>query len=388
MNSDRLSAFLCAILPHFEIMIRNSFDNVKDIIYNIIRKNIVFRYAKGDKMKKKIEELLQLAESRINEALSGKLLGDVKVEFLGKNGSVTSLMKGMKDVAPEDRPKIGQMVNEVRKKIEDAIAKREADIKARELKERLAEEAVDVTLPGKVGALGSLHPITLVKNQLTEAFTGLGFEIFEGPEIELDEINFQKLNIPKDHPARDMQDTFYITDNILLRTHTSPGQVRVMTTKQPPIKVMCPGRVYRSDDDATHSPIFHQIEGLVIDKNVSLCDLKGSLEEIMKRIFNSDIKTRLRPSYFPFTEPSVEIDVSCFECGGKGCKLCKGTGWLEVLGAGMVNRKVLEGCGIDPDVYTGYAFGIGLERIAMLKYHIPDIRMLFDSDLRFTKQFK
>ena len=339
-------------------------------------------------MKKKIEELLQLAESRINEALSGKLLGDVKVEFLGKNGSVTSLMKGMKDVAPEDRPKIGQMVNEVRKKIEDAIAKREADIKARELKERLAEEAVDVTLPGKVGALGSLHPITLVKNQLTEAFTGLGFEIFEGPEIELDEINFQKLNIPKDHPARDMQDTFYITDNILLRTHTSPGQVRVMTTKQPPIKVMCPGRVYRSDDDATHSPIFHQIEGLVIDKNVSLCDLKGSLEEIMKRIFNSDIKTRLRPSYFPFTEPSVEIDVSCFECGGKGCKLCKGTGWLEVLGAGMVNRKVLEGCGIDPDVYTGYAFGIGLERIAMLKYHIPDIRMLFDSDLRFTKQFK
>ena len=209
-----------------------------------------------------------------------------------------------------------------------------------------------------------------------------------GFRIELDEINFQKLNIPKDHPARDMQDTFYITENILLRTHTSPGQVRVMTEKKPPIKVMCPGRVYRSDDDATHSPIFHQIEGLVVDKNISLCDLKGSLEQILKHIFGKDIKTRLRPSYFPFTEPSVEVDVSCFECGGKGCKLCKGTGWIEVLGAGMVNRNVLINCGIDPDEYTGYAFGIGLERIAMLKYHVPDIRMYFDSDIRFIKQFK
>ena len=339
-------------------------------------------------MKEKIEQLLAEAGKKIAEAFTGKSLNDVRVELLGKNGSITSLMKGMKDVAPEDRPKIGQMVNDLRKKIEAAIAGREEELKKKELAEKLEAESIDVTLPGKAVECGTLHPITLVKNQLIEAFSGLGFQIFEGPEIELDKINFQLLNIPEDHPARDMQDTFYITDNILLRTHTSPGQVRVMTTQKPPIKVMCPGRVYRSDDDATHSPIFHQIEGLVIDKNISLCDLKGSLEEMLKRIFNSDIKTRLRPSYFPFTEPSVEIDVSCFECGGKGCKLCKGTGWIEVLGAGMVNRKVLEGCGIAPDVYSGYAFGIGLERIAMLKYHIPDIRMFFDNDLRFTKQFK
>ena len=339
-------------------------------------------------MKEKIEQLIADANRKISEAFSGKILNDVRVELLGKNGSVTGLMKGMKDVAPEDRPKIGQMVNDLRKKIETIIAKREEELKKKELAEKLEAESVDITLPGTVAESGALHPITLVKNELIEAFSGLGFQIYEGPEIELDKINFQLLNIPEDHPARDMQDTFYITDNILLRTHTSPGQVRVMTTQKPPIKVMCPGRVYRSDDDATHSPIFHQIEGLVIDKNISLCDLKGSLEEILKRIFNSDIRTRLRPSYFPFTEPSVEIDVSCFECGGKGCKLCKGTGWIEVLGAGMVNRKVLEGCGIDPDVYSGYAFGIGLERIAMLKYHIPDIRMFFDSDLRFTKQFR
>ena len=339
-------------------------------------------------MKEKIQQLIDLATKAIAESTTGKMLNDIKVDFLGKNGSVTGLMKGMRDVAPEDRPKIGQLVNDLRNRIEYAISVREAELKQKELAEKLDKETVDITLPGKVAEEGTLHPISLVKYELIEAFAGLGFQIYEGPEIELDKINFRMLNIPEDHPARDMQDTFYITDNILLRTHTSPGQVRVMTTQKPPIKVMCPGRVYRSDDDATHSPIFHQIEGLVVDKNISLCDLKGSLEEILKRIFNSDIRTRLRPSYFPFTEPSVEIDVSCFECGGKGCKLCKGTGWIEVLGAGMVNRKVLEGCGIDPDVYSGYAFGIGLERIAMLKYHIPDIRMFFDSDLRFTKQFR
>ncbi len=340
-------------------------------------------------MKERIEELVNLANKRISEALSGKLLNDVKVEFLGKNGSVTSLMKGMRDLPPEERPTFGQLVNEMRAKIEKAISEKEAELKKKEIAERLEAESIDVTLPGKCVKEGTLHPITLVKNQLIDAFQGLGFQIYEGPEIELDKINFQMLNIPEDHPARDMQDTFYVTDNILLRTHTSPGQVRVMTSSKPPIKVMCPGRVYRSDDDATHSPIFHQIEGLVVDKNVSLCDLKGSLETILKKVFNSDdIKTRLRPSYFPFTEPSVEIDVSCFECGGKGCKLCKGTGWIEVLGGGMVNRKVLEMCGIDPDVYSGYAFGIGLERIAMLKYHIPDIRMFFENDIRFTEQFK
>lgn len=336
----------------------------------------------------KINELIAQAKERLNEVASGKALSDFKVDFLGKNGKVTELLKGMRDVAPEERPRVGQLVNDLRKKIEEFVSQKEAEINAKEQAEAFEKEAVDITLPGTVPDEGTMHPITLVKNQLIDAFAGLGFQIYEGPEIESDYINFQQLNIPKDHPARDMQDTFYITDSILLRTHTSPGQVRVMTSEKPPIKVMCPGRVYRSDDDATHSPIFHQIEGLVVDKNLTLCDLKGSLEEILRKIFNSDIKTRLRPSYFPFTEPSVEVDVSCFECGGKGCRLCKGTGWIEVLGAGMVNRKVLENCGIDPDVYTGYAFGIGLERIAMLKYHIPDIRMFFDNDLRFLKQFR
>ena len=336
----------------------------------------------------KINELIASAIEKLKEIASGKALSDFKVDFLGKNGKVTELLKGMRDVAPEDRPRVGQLVNDLRKKIEVLVAEKEAEINAKEQAEAFEKEAVDITLPGVMPEEGAMHPITLVKNQLIDAFSGLGFQIYEGPEIESDYINFQQLNIPKDHPARDMQDTFYITDSILLRTHTSPGQVRVMTSQEPPIKVMCPGRVYRSDDDATHSPIFHQIEGLVVDKNLTLCDLKGSLEEILRKIFNSDIKTRLRPSYFPFTEPSVEVDVSCFECGGKGCKLCKGTGWIEVLGAGMVNRKVLKNCGIDPDVYTGYAFGIGLERIAMLKYHIPDIRMFFDNDLRFLKQFR
>lgn len=339
-------------------------------------------------MKEKIAILLDEALKQIECASTNEALNEIRVNLLGKNGSVTGLLKGMKDVSKEDRPKVGQMVNELRVLIETKLSEKTAQIKEKELEVKLLAEKIDVTLPAKANKIGALSPITLVKNQLIEAFSGLGFEIFEGPEIELDEINFQKLNIPKDHPARDMQDTFYITENILLRTHTSPGQVRVMTEKKPPIKVMCPGRVYRSDDDATHSPIFHQIEGLVVDKNISLCDLKGSLEQILKHIFGKDIKTRLRPSYFPFTEPSVEVDVSCFECGGKGCKLCKGTGWIEVLGAGMVNRNVLINCGIDPDEYTGYAFGIGLERIAMLKYHVPDIRMYFDSDIRFIKQFK
>ncbi len=339
-------------------------------------------------MSKKISEILQEVQEKLTCADTLKILSDIKVDFLGRNGVVTGLLKGMRDLAPEERPLLGQQVNNLRAQIEQLIANREEVVKKYELQRKYETEAIDITLPGKQNELGTLHPITLVKNDLIDAFSGLGFVVYEGPEIETDKTNFQMLNIPEDHPARDMQDTFYITDSILLRTHTSPGQVHVMTTTKPPIKVMCPGRTYRSDDDATHSPIFHQIEGLVVDKNLSLCDLKGTLEEILKHIFGKDIKTRLRPSYFPFTEPSVEVDVSCFECGGKGCKLCKGTGWIEVLGAGMVNRNVLKNCGIDPDVYTGYAFGIGLERIAMLKYHIPDIRMFFDDDLRFVKQFK
>ncbi|MGN0818939.1 MAG: phenylalanine--tRNA ligase subunit alpha [Christensenellaceae bacterium] len=339
-------------------------------------------------MKEKISNLYDQAVEAVANCRNLSDINNLKVSLLGKSGQVTELLKGMREVEPSERPKIGQMVNDLRVKIENLINEKLDVFKQEQLNERLKSEAIDITLPSKKNQIGSLHPITLIKNELVEAFSGLGFKLFEGPEIEFDKNNFQLLNIPEDHPARDMQDTFYITDGILLRTHTSPGQVRVMTTEQPPIKVLCPGRVYRSDDDATHSPIFHQIEGLVVDKNITLCDLKGSLEEILKSVFGKDIRTRLRPSYFPFTEPSVEIDVSCFECGGKGCKLCKGTGWIEVLGGGMVNRKVIENCGLDPDVYQGYAFGIGLERFAMLKYHIPDIRLFFDSDVRFLKQFK
>ena len=339
-------------------------------------------------MKEKIKQLYENAVAEIRKVDSAKSLDDERVSLLGKNGAVTGLLKGMRDVAPEDRPKIGQLVNDLRTRIESFLAEREQEIKSRELNKKLASESYDVTMPGKAQSFGAIHPINLVRREIIEAFSGMGFEIFEGPEIELDEYNFQLLNIPKDHPSRDMQDTFYITDNILLRTQTSSGQARVMLNKKPPLKILSPGKVYRSDDDATHSPMFHQMEGLVIDENVNLCDLKGALEAFLKKLFDADVKTRFRPSYFPFTEPSVEVDVSCFECHGKGCRLCKGTGWIEILGGGMVNRNVFKNCGFDADKYRGFAFGIGLERIAMLKYGIPDIRYFFDNDVRFLKQFK
>ena len=325
-------------------------------------------------MREKINELYKNAVEAITAIKDGRSLDDVKVKFLGKSGKVTELLKGMRDVPAEDRPKVGQLVNELRAKIEKMIGEKEAERKKIERDRALKEETIDVTMPGKVHEFGSLHPINLVRNELIDCFIGMGFEIFEGPEIEEDEYNFRILNIPSDHPARDMQDTLYITDNILLRTQTSSGQARVMLNKKPPLKIISPGKVYRADDDATHSPMFHQMEGLVVDKDINLCDLKGTLEAFLKKLFTGDLQTRLRPSYFPFTEPSVEVDVSCFECKGKGCHLCKGTGWIEVLGAGMVNRKVLENCGIDPDEYSGFAFGVGLERLAMLKYGIPDIR--------------
>ena len=339
-------------------------------------------------MKEKISELYKSAVEALNNAKDGKTLDDVRVRFLGKNGTVTELLKGMREVPAEERPKIGQLVNEVRGKIEKLITEKDAERKRAERERALNSETIDVTMPGNAAPFGSLHPINLVRNEMIDCFTGMGFEIFEGPEIEEDEYNFRLLNIPKDHPARDMQDTLYITDNILLRTQTSAGQARVMLDKKPPLKIISPGKVYRADDDATHSPMFHQMEGLVVDKGINLCDLKGTLEAFLKKLFDADVKTRLRPSYFPFTEPSVEVDVSCFECKGKGCHLCKGTGWIEILGAGMVNRRVLENCGIDPDVYSGFAFGAGLERIAMLKYGIPDIRYFFDNDIRFLKQFR
>ncbi len=339
-------------------------------------------------MKEKISELYKSATESIKSVSDGKALDDIRVRFLGKNGSITELLKGMRDVPAEERPKIGQLVNELRTKIETMISAKEAERKKIERERALKSETIDVTMPGKATEFGSLHPINLVRNELIDCLTGMGFEIYEGPEIEEDEYNFRLLNIPKDHPARDMQDTLYITDNILLRTQTSSGQARVMLDKKPPLKIISPGKVYRADDDATHSPMFHQMEGLVVDKDINLRDLKGTLEEFLRKLFNGNLQTRLRPSFFPFTEPSVEVDVSCFECGGKGCHLCKGTGWIEVLGAGMVNRKVLENCGIDPDVYSGFAFGVGLERIAMLKYGIPDIRYFFDNDIRFLKQFR
>lgn len=339
-------------------------------------------------MKEKIKELYERAVAKIKSADDAKALDEERIALMGKNGEITGLLKGMRDVAPEERPKIGQLVNDLRVRIETYLSEREKEIKSRELNKQLASEACDVSMPGETCEFGALHPINLVRREIIEAFSGMGFEIFEGPEIELDEYNFQLLNIPKDHPSRDMQDTFYITDNILLRTQTSSGQARVMLNKKPPLKILSPGKVYRSDDDATHSPMFHQMEGLVVDKNVNLCDLKGCLEAFLKKLFDADVKTRFRPSYFPFTEPSVEVDVSCFECHGKGCRLCKGTGWIEILGGGMVNKNVFENCGINPDEYRGFAFGIGLERIAMLKYGIPDIRYFFDNDVRFLKQFK
>lgn len=338
-------------------------------------------------MQNKLNEIREKAIAQINAATNLDVLNEVRNTVLGKKGELTLVLRGMKDVAPEDRPKVGQWVNEARDAIEATLESQLKKLEKEALKLRYESEKIDVTMPEEVLTQGSLHPITLVKNELVDIFGSMGFFVYEGTEIETDYYNFTALNTPDDHPARDMQDTFYLTPEFLLRTQTSAGQVHVMESKKPPIKVISPGKVFRSDDDATHSPMFSQMEGLVVDKGISLCDLKGMLDEFVKKIFGSDnIKTRLRPSYFPFTEPSVEVDVSCFQCGGCGCKLCKGTGWIEVLGAGIVNNKVLEGCGIDTNEYSGFAFGIGLERIAMLKYGINNIKMLFESDMRVLKQ--
>ncbi len=338
-------------------------------------------------MQNKLNEIREKAIAQISAATNLDALNEVRNTVLGKKGELTLVLRGMKDVAPEDRPKVGQWVNEARDAIETTLESQLKKLEKEALKLRYESEKIDVTMPEEVLTQGSLHPITLVKNELVDIFGSMGFFVYEGTEIETDYYNFTALNTPDDHPARDMQDTFYLTPEFLLRTQTSAGQVHVMESKKPPIKVISPGKVFRSDDDATHSPMFSQMEGLVVDKGISLCDLKGMLDEFVKKIFGSDnIKTRLRPSYFPFTEPSVEVDVSCFQCGGCGCKLCKGTGWIEVLGAGVVNNKVLEGCGIDTNEYSGFAFGIGLERIAMLKYGINNIKMLFESDMRVLKQ--
>ena len=326
-------------------------------------------------------ELLQEATEEAEAAQDSRALYEVKMKFLGRTGKVTALLKGMKEIAAEARPAFGKKVNALREALEEKL-------RQKELEKKLAGEDIDVTMPGRHTKAGALHPVTRVKDKLIDLFSGMGFEVFEGPEIENDYYNFTALNTPADHPARDMQDTFYLTDEFLLRTQTSAGQIRVMEQKKPPIKILSPGRVFRSDDDATHSPMFHQMEGLVVDKGITLCDLQGMLDEFAKKMFSETSKTRLRPSYFPFTEPSVEVDVSCAACGGKGCSLCKGTGWIEVLGAGMVNRRVLENCGVDPDEYSGFAFGMGIERIAMLKYGINNIKLLTENDTRFLEQFK
>ena len=340
-------------------------------------------------MNEQIRQIREEIEASIDSFDSSKALYEFRKIYLdNKDGKIAGLMKGMKDVPKEDRPAFGKIVNEIKEWAIARFEETDAKIKLIELEKRNKAEAVDVTMPASSANVGKLHPDTLIVNELIDIFMGMGFEVFEGNEIENDYYNFTALNTPKDHPARDMQDTFYVSEEFLLRTQTSAGQIHVMENKKPPIKILSPGKVFRSDDDATHSPMFSQMEGLVVDKGITLCDLKGMLDTFSARIFGEGVVTRLRPSYFPFTEPSVEVDVSCFQCGGKGCKLCKGTGWIEVLGAGVVNRHVLENCGIDPDEYSGFAFGMGVERIAMLKYGINNIKTLFESDTRFAEQFK
>ena len=328
-------------------------------------------------------------EEKIGTIDSSAALYEFRKTFLdNKDGKISQLMKGMKDLPKEEKPAFGKVINELKTWVIETFDAYDEKIKALELAKKNQDEAIDVTMPGVKAEVGALHPDTMIINELIDIFAGMGFEIYEGKEIENDYYNFTALNTPKDHPARDMQDTFYVSEEFLLRTQTSAGQIHVMENAKPPIKILSPGKVFRSDDDATHSPMFSQMEGLVVDKNISLCDLQGMLDIFSARIFGEGVKTRLRPSYFPFTEPSVEVDVSCFACGGKGCKLCKGTGWIEVLGAGVVNRHVLENCGIDPEEYTGFAFGMGVERIAMLKYGINNIKTLFESDTRFAGQFR
>lgn len=339
-------------------------------------------------MKEKLQAIREEALARIEEAKDLDALNDIKVNILGKKGELTQVLKGMKDVAPEDRPKVGQMVNDTRTAIEERLELVKSDISKKIREEKMKKEVIDVTLPGTMHMKGHRHPNQIALEELERVFVGMGYEIVEGPEVEYDHYNFELLNIPANHPAKDEQDTFYITKDILLRTQTSPVQARIMETGRMPIRIIAPGRVFRADEvDATHSPSFHQVEGLVVDKGITFADLKGTLEQFAREFFGPDTKVKLRPHHFPFTEPSAEVDVSCFKCGGKGCRMCKGSGWIEILGCGMVHPKVLRDCGIDPEVYSGFAFGIGLERVALLKYEIDDMRLLYENDMRFLKQF-
>jgi len=337
-------------------------------------------------MKDKLEQIRAAAVAALGEP--GADLEAIRIRFLGKKGELTGVLRGMGQLSAEERPIIGQLANDVRAFIENAIAEKAAAAEKEALIAKLKEERLDVTMPGKKPAIGKRHPLATVQKEMEDIFIGMGFGIVDGPEVEYDYYNFQALNIPENHPARDTQDTFYITENILLRSQTSPVQVRTMEKQRPPIRIISPGRVYRSDAvDASHSPLFHQLEGLVVDKGITMGDLKGTLETFAKTMFGEQTQIRFRPHHFPFTEPSAEVDVSCFVCGGKGCKLCKGEGWIEILGAGMVHPNVLRGCNIDPNEYSGFAFGMGIERVTMIKYGIDDMRYLYENDVRFLDQF-
>ena len=340
-------------------------------------------------MKEKINSILTIAKEKLNSANEMQALEDLRVKYLGKKGELTGLLKQLGSLSAEERPKVGQLVNQAKQELDEKIKEKVAEIKEAELQKRLEKEKIDVTMPGKRTNIGYKHPLSQVLDELKEIFMGMGFSVVEGPEVELDYYNFEALNLPKDHPARDTQDTFYISENTLLRTQTSPVQVRVMEKQKPPLRIISPGRVYRSDEvDANHSPLFHQIEGLAVDKGITMGDLKGTLETFAKRLYGEDAVVRFRPHHFPFTEPSAEMDIQCFSCGGKGCRLCKNEGWIEILGCGMVHPKVLENCGIDPEEYQGFAFGIGLERIVMRKFKIDDMRLLYENDMKFFESIK
>jgi len=337
------------------------------------------------------EAISRIVEQAKNDLLSAKSLPELdaaRVKYLGKKGELTAILKGMGKLTPEERKEVGQAANEARTVIENALNIKFAELKEAELNAKLEEEVLDVTMPGSSSDIGKRHPLNIVVDEIKEIFLGMGFDVVEGPEVEKDYYNFEALNIPKDHPARDTQDTFYISDEVVLRTQTSPVQIRTMENRKPPIRIIAPGKVYRSDAiDATHSPLFHQIEGMVIDKGVTMSDLKGTLDTFAKRLYGEDTVTRFRPHHFPFTEPSAEMDIMCFACHGEGCRLCKGEGWIELLGCGMIHPKVLQNGGIDPEVYSGFALGMGLERVTMRKYTIDDLRLLFENDLRFLDQF-
>ena len=340
-------------------------------------------------MEKMLLDIRDRILQSIDAAQTTGALDQIRVSVLGKKGELTAILRGMGKLPAEQRPIMGQLVNDLRSAIEKQIENKTRMLAEAEKKARLAAETIDVTLPGAARSAGSLHPMNIALHKMIDIFTGMGYEVVEGPEVEYDHYNFELLNIPKNHPARDAQDTFYVDDNIVLRTHTSPVQARIMTTRKPPIRIICPGRVYRADEaDATHSPVFHQMEGLVIDENITMGDLKGTLDEFARQMYGEGIQTRFRPSFFPFTEPSAEVDLTCANCRGEGCRMCKGTGWIEVLGAGMVNPKVLDMCGIDSRKYSGFAFGMGVERIALLKYNIPNLRYLYENDLRFLTQYR